>query len=161
MEEARKQRYFSKEEALIKARKYCAYQERSHQEVRTKLLNLGQRGAELEQIISKLIEENFLNEERFAIAFTLGKFRIKKWGKVKIERELKFRKVSNYCIAKAIGAIEQNDYEKTLKSVLLKKWNAVKAENNFVRKNKTAQYLMSRGFESEMIWIELNAQNEN
>ena len=148
-------KYYSEADALKVARKYCAFQERSHSEVRTRLLALGQRGLTLENIIAKLIEENFLNEERFACAFATGKFRMKKWGRQKIENELKLRKVSSYCINKAMALIENSEYEKTLQTVMLKKWKSTKGIQEYQRKIKTAQYLISRGYESEMVWQKL------
>jgi len=139
-----------------KLRHYCAYQERCHEEVRTKLLSLKIYGNNLEEIINKLIEDDFLNEERFAKAYAGGKFRIKKWGRGKIINELKKRKVSAYCINKAMLEIGQEDYLLTLNklvSVTLKKY---KTNNNFETKNKVTRYLISRGYESELVWDLVN-----
>src|SRR4249919_2672470 len=91
--------------ALQKAKHYCAYQERCHSEVRDKLYSFGLHRNEVEPLLTQLIEENFLNEERFAIAYAGGKFRIKNWGKEKIKYALKQNKVSEYCIHKALAAI--------------------------------------------------------
>ena len=102
------------DELLKKLAHYCAYQERSHREVKTKLLELGARGLELENIIVELISQNYLNEERFAKAFAGGKFRTKKWGKVKIIQELKKHFLSDYVIKKAIKEISDDDYEKAI-----------------------------------------------
>ena len=151
----KKKKFYSPEEALAKAMSYCAYQERCHSEVRTKLLQMNVFGKQLEEIMARLIEENFLNEERFAVAFAGGKFRMKKWGKQKIENELKLRKVSSYCINKAMALIENSEYEKTLQTVMLKKWKSTKGIQEYQRKIKTAQYLISRGYESEMVWQKL------
>lgn len=101
--------------ALRKAESYCAYQERCQQEVRDKLYEWGLWKNAVENIIAKLIQDNFLNEERFAKAYAGGKFRIKKWGKVKIKLELKKRKISDYCIRQAMKEIDGPDYEKELK----------------------------------------------
>jgi len=139
-----------------KLRHYCAYQERCHEEVRTKLLSLKIYGNNLEEIINKLIEDDFLNEERFAKAYAGGKFRIKKWGRGKIINELKKRKVSAYCINKAMLEIGQEDYLLTLNklvSVTLKKY---KTNNDFETKNKVTRYLISRGYESELVWDLVN-----
>ena len=95
-------KYLTKEQALQKIKHYCAYQERCHNEVKEKLYNLGVWKKEHDEIIATLIEENYLNEERFAIAFAGGRFRIKKWGRVKIKYELKQKQVSDYCIKKSI-----------------------------------------------------------
>src|SRR5579862_2862160 len=114
------QKYYSKAEALKRAEKYCAYQERSHSEVRTKLLQLGQRGRELEDIMVTLIEKGFLNEERFAIAYTGGKFRMKHWGKNKIIQQLKFRNISDYSIRRSLKEIDEKDYKASLKTIIEK-----------------------------------------
>lgn len=142
-----------------KLRHYCAYQERCHEEVRTKLLSLKIYGDALDEIINKLIEDDFLNEERFAKAYAGGKFRIKKWGRGKIINELKKRKVSAYCINKAMLEIGEEDYLITLNklvSVTLKKY---KTNNDFETKNKVTRYLISRGYESELVWDLVNKKN--
>ena len=136
---------------LNKLRHFCAYQERCHEEVRTKLLSLKVYGDTLEEIINKLIEEDFLNEERFAKAFAGGKFRIKKWGRVKIKIELKKRKISDYCIKKGMQEIDEDEYIKTLKSILVKKLKENPKGKEQVRNYKAAQYAMSRGFEGDLV----------
>ncbi len=138
-------------DVLNKLRRYCAYQERCHEEVRTKLLSLKIYGNDLEEVINTLIEENFLNEERFARSFAGGKFRVKKWGKQKILRELKLRKISDYCIRKAMEEIPDDDYDKTLRSLIaasMKKY----AGDPFVQRSKTANYCIARGFEHDRVW---------
>lgn len=150
-------KYVSKSEALAKLQRYCAYQDRCHQEVRSKLLDLGIYGNDLEEIIADLIEENFLNEERFARSFARGKFRIKKIGRNRIKRELKQRQVSAYCIRKAMTEIEEEDYHKTLCEVIVKKYRNLKEADDFVRKGKVAKYVISRGFEPKLVWECLNS----
>ena len=103
------EKWVSKEEALAKIQRYCAYQVRCHQEVRTRLLDMGVYADWLEEIIVQLIEENFLNEERFARSFARGKFRIKQWGRNRIRQELKKRNISAYCIRMAMEEIEEQD----------------------------------------------------
>lgn len=152
----KQKKWLSKTEALAKLQAYCAYQDRCHKEVRSKLLDLGIYGDDLEEIIADLIEENFLNEERFARSFARGKFRIKQWGKIRIKRELKQRDISDYCIRKAMEEIEEEDYQKTLESILLKKNARLNAPNLYTRKAKLAKYAMSRGFEHNLIWEILN-----
>jgi regulatory protein len=147
-----KKKFYSKEEAYRKALDYCALQERCHQEVRDKLYYWGLHKEDVEALIAQLITEGFLNEERFAIAFAGGKLRIIKYGKVKIKNELKLRKVSNYCIRKALAAIDENDYVKILKELINKKDREIKETNEYKRKNKLALYAISRGFESELVW---------
>src|SRR5437016_5381296 len=114
MEEERKKKIHSPVEALKKAYKFCAYQERSQQEVRDKLYELGLHKKDVEPIISQLVIEGFINEERFAIAYAGGKFRIKQWGRIKIRLALQQKSVSEYCINKALKEINNRDYQKTL-----------------------------------------------
>ncbi|MBI3233040.1 MAG: RecX family transcriptional regulator [Bacteroidetes bacterium] len=142
-------------ELLTKAMKYCAYQERCHQEVRNKLLEIGARGMELESIMVHLIEHNFLNEERFAIAFAGGKFRIKKWGIIKIVNELKKRDISEYCIKKALKEIEKEDYIKTLELLITKKSHSLKEENIYIKKNKIAKFVISKGYDPSLVWEQI------
>ena len=121
-------KFLTKEQALQKLRQYCAYQERSHYEVIQKLWELGIRKAEHDEIVSSLIEDNYLNEERFAIQYAGGKFRMKEWGKKKIYYGLKEKQVSDYCINKALKAISQDDYLKTLYNLAEKKYDSLKGE---------------------------------
>ena len=104
----------SPEQALQKARHYCGYQERCHSEVQEKLYSFGLRKPQVEAALATLIEENYLNEERFAIQYAGGHFRLKQWGKVRIRYQLKQKQVSEYCIKKALAAIEDEDYLRTL-----------------------------------------------
>ena len=145
-----------KDRALRKLQKYCAYQDRCHQEVRSKLLDLKIYGDDLEDIIVQLIEENFLNEERFARSYARGKFRIKKWGRTRIRQELKRRKISAYCIKKGMEEIDEEDYVKTLRGLIDKKRNLLKEKKPFLLKNKLAKYVMGKGYESQLVWLELN-----
>jgi regulatory protein len=149
-------RFLTPAQSLPVMRKYCAYQERCHQEVRTRLLEYGVRGNDLENVMTKLIEEDFLNEERFAIAFARGKFRMNDWGMKKIEMELKMRGVSAYCIRKALDQIDKDDYRKSLHEMVAKKAANVKAANSYARKQKVAQYLVGKGYESELVWEAVN-----
>ena len=117
--------HFSKEQALQKARYYCTYQERCHSEVKEKLYSLGLYKKDVEELLSNLIEDNYLNEERFAIQFAGGRFRIKQWGKVKIKYELKQKLVSDFCIKKALASINENDYQKTIQKLFSAKLKTV------------------------------------
>ena len=141
---------------------WCAYQERAQQETRDKLYEYGLHTADVEQIITELIGNNFLNEERFAIAFAGGKFRIKKWGKIKIKIELRQRKVSDYCINKALKQIPDKDYFSTLEKIILQKSKLVKETNKIKRHYKLIQYASSRGYEKDLIIEALKEiQNES
>ncbi|MDZ4758284.1 MAG: regulatory protein RecX [Bacteroidota bacterium] len=143
-------------EYLDKARRYCSYQERCHSEVRNKLYELGARGLDLDNIIVRLIEENFLNEERFAIAYAGGKFRQKQWGRVKITLELKARKISVYCIQKAMKEVPEDDYVQTLDNIIFKKNNLLKEKNPLTKKMKLVAYGISRGYEQDLVWSAVN-----
>ena len=146
-------KYLSYDKALRKLQAYCAYQERCHQEVRQKLLDLGIYGDDLDQIIAELIEDNFLNELRYAIAFAGGKFRVKKWGRRKIERALKQNRISDYCIRKALASeLPEADYHATLLQVLHKKNRLLNARNDYERRQKLALYALDRGYESSLVW---------
>ena len=138
----------SREEALQKARHYCGYQFRCHQEVKDKLYSFGLRRQDVEAALATLVEEDYLNEERFAVQFAGGHFRLKQWGKVKIRYELKQRQVSDYCIKKALATIEDDDYLKTLERLARKKWESLREEPNlFTRKRRLQDYLLQKGYE--------------
>ena len=140
------------EQAAQKIRQYCAYQERNHQEVKEKLFGYGLYKDQVETLMASLISENYLNEERYAIAFAGGKFKIKEWGKVKIKYALKQNKISEYCIKKALNQISEDDYLRTLEKLFHAKHKEVKKEKNiFVQKKKIQNYLMQKGFEHELI----------
>ncbi|MBV4356236.1 regulatory protein RecX [Pinibacter aurantiacus] len=146
------ERTLTPEQALQKAKQYCAYQERSHQEVKDKLYSYGLYKPAVETMLSQLIEENYLNEERFAIAFAGGKFRMKHWGKVKIKYELKLKKVGDYCIKKALQSIEDEPYFETLHKLAEEKWKTLKGEKNiFIKMRKMQDYLLQKGYENE--WV--------
>jgi regulatory protein len=151
-EETNTKKKYSPEQAWSKALKWCAYQERSQQDVRDKLYDYGLHEREVEELISRLIQEGFLNEERFAIAFAGGKFRILGWGKVKIKLALKQKRVSDYCIKKALSQIDDTAYIEKLKKVVLKRSKEIKEKDTFKRNYKLAQYALSRGFEQDLVW---------
>ncbi len=141
---------------LQKIKRYCAYQERSQQEVRDKLYDEGLHKNDVENTIAELVTEGYINEERFAIAYAGGKFRVKSWGKVKIKLELKAKKVSDYCIRKALAAIDDHDYNKTLQKVITTHSKKVKEKDQRKRNYKIARHAISRGFEPEMVWEALS-----
>ena len=149
-----------KEQAIQRIRHFCAYQERAQQEVRDKLYALGMTKDEVEEIISDLITENFLNEARFAESFAGGHFRIKAWGKQKIKYALQQKRVSPVNIKKALQSIDEHDYEKTLLTLATKKWNSLKGEKGMSRMVKTNSFLNQRGFESTLIQPILQALNK-
>jgi regulatory protein len=139
------------EQALQKLRHYCGYQERCHTEVKEKLYSLGVFKNEHDAIIATLIEEGYLDEERFAIAFAGGKFRVKHWGRVKIKYELKQKQVSEYSIKKALQQIKEDEYLDVLKKLACEKFALLKEEQHLLRKKKTMDYLIQRGFEMDLV----------
>jgi regulatory protein len=150
----------SKEEALQKLRQYCAYQERSHSEVQQKLWDLGVRRADHDTVISALIEDDYLNEERFAKAFAGGKFRMKDWGRKKILYALKEKRVSEYSIRQAMKEIPEDDYQRTLEKLAEKKWNELKGEQHLIRQKKTQDYLLQKGYEFQLVLAAVKALRE-
>ena len=141
----------TKEQALQKLKHYCGYQERCHSEVKEKLYSLGVWKKDQDEIIATLIEEKYLDEERFAIAFAGGHFRLKQWGRVKIKYEMKQRQVSEYSIKKALKLIDEADYQKVLQKLATEKYAVLKTEQHLVRKKKTIDYLLGKGFEMELV----------
>ena len=139
------------DQALQKIKSFCAYQERCHLEVKQKLYSFGLYKNDVEKIIAQLIDENFLNEERFAIAFAGGKFRINQWGKVKIKYELQQKGISNYCISLALRNIDEEDYSITINKLTKAKWISLKSEQYIVREHKTKNYLIQKGYEHSLI----------
>ena len=146
------QKNIGTEKALQKIRQFCGYQERTHQEVKDKLYGYGLYRKDVELLLTQMIEENYLNEERYAIAFAGGKFRIKKWGRVKITYELKQKRISEYCIREALSTIEEEDYRKTIRGLFHQKKQSLSREKNvFVKKQKIRSFLLQRGFEPSLI----------
>ena len=146
------QQQFTPQQSLPKAKHYCSYQERCHSEVKEKLYGFGLNKNESDQIISTLIEENYLNEERFAIMYAGGHFRTKHWGRIKIKYELKKKMVSDYCIKKALSSLDDTAYAKTLERLTALKLKTLKSEKNlFVRKRKLQDHLLQKGFESDLV----------
>jgi regulatory protein len=143
-------KHLTKEQAIQKLKHYCAYQERCHSEVKEKLYSLGVWKKEHDEIIASLIEENYLNEERFAIAFAGGKWRIKQWGRVKIKYELKQKQVSEYCIKKAMKQIDEEGYLRVLDKLAKEKYASLKSEQYIIRKKKVLDYLIGKGFEPSL-----------
>lgn len=145
------QNRLTKEQAWQKIKHYCAYQERSHSEVKNKLYGFGLYKSEVEELLSKTIEEDYLNEERFAMQFAGGKFRIKGWGKVKIVYELRQKGVSAYNINHALKAISDEDYNCTLQKLTETKWQQLKGEHYLTKQAKAMSYLMQKGYEPALI----------
>jgi len=131
--------------------KYCNYQERCHSEVQNKLYELGADTNEVNQLLVDMIEAGLLNEERFARNYARGRFRIKHWGRMKIIQHLKQKKISAYCIQKAMTEIDPNEYFETAVKLCKRKLEELKKDKEIVRKNKAYRYLQQKGYESSII----------
>lgn len=145
------------EQAKQKALHYCAYQERSHQEVKNKLYEMGLRSSEVDELLTYLITEGFLNEERFAKTFAGGKFRQKKWGRIKIVHALEGKGLTKNCIRIGLKEIDEQDYEATLLDLLTSKMQTLEEENIFTLRDKLSKYAIAKGFEPELVWKQIKA----
>jgi regulatory protein len=142
----------TKEESIQKIRHYCQYQDRCHLEVKEKLYSFGLKKNLVEELLAKMIEENSVNEEKFAIAYARGKFRMKKWGKIKIKNELKLRQVGSFYIDTALDGIDSEEYMQTFQKLAAKRIGSLKMEKNIlVRKRKLQDYLLRKGYERALI----------
>jgi regulatory protein len=138
------------EQALQKAKHYCAWQERCHSEVKEKLYSYGLKKHHVDILLTQLIEENYLNEERYAQQFTGGHFRMKQWGRIKIRHELKQKGISDYLIKKSFREIDEDAYLQTLQKLVAAKWKTLKG-NTLLKNSKVTAYLLQKGFENPLI----------
>lgn len=143
---------YSIKEAINKIEHYCAYQERCHEEVVSKLRTMKLDSSEIDEIIIQLISSNFLNESRFACSFARGKHRIKHWGKIRIVNELKFRKITTYNINLALKEIPADEYLDTFTSLAERQWEAIRETNTLKKKKKFCDFLLRKGFESNLVY---------
>lgn len=146
MEQQRPKKVLDLALAREKIRSYCAYQERNQREVKQKLLGYGLLPYIADEILMELIQDGFLNEERYAQAFARGKVNIKGWGRKKIEMELKMRGISTPCITKALSEIDADNYSSKLASLTQKKWDSLKGSRNDIRRQKVINYLLGKGY---------------
>lgn len=142
---------WSQEEAFEKLTTFCAYQDRCPWEIRRKLYDKGIKDEPAEKLIAELIEEEFVNEERYARSFARGKFRLKKWGKTRIRMELKMREISEDLIRKGLSEIDPAEYYDTLLTQTEKKWESTHESETYKKKFKVTQYLMNKGFEMDLV----------
>lgn len=143
---------YSIKEAIQKMEHYCAYQERCHEEVTQKLRSMKMDSDEINQIIYHLINENFLNEERFACSFARGKHRIKHWGKIRIVNELKFRGINQTLITIALKEFSPEEYHQTLETVANKQWESIRESNATKKRKKFCDFMLRKGFESNLVY---------
>jgi regulatory protein len=143
---------YSIKEAISKIEHYCAYQERCHEEVVSKLRSMKLDSEEIDEIIAHLIGSNFLNESRFACSFARGKHRIKHWGKIRIVNELKFRKITTYNINLALTEITEEDYLTTFQNLADRTWENSTETNALKKRKKFCDNLLRKGFESNLVY---------
>ncbi len=149
----RKQQQLNKEQVFEKLKHYCSYQQRCNSEVKNKLKEFTLSEAETLEVITELFECGFLNDERFAIDFARGKFKIKRWGKLKIKNALQQKLISAQVLTKALSAIDKKDYQKTFYLVADKKCESLSAEKNkFIKNKKLTDFLLQKGFEYQLIF---------
>lgn len=148
----------SVKDALRKAAMFCAYQERTQQEARDRLKDWGVLGDDAEEVIAELIQQNYLNEERFAKSFAGGKFRVKGWGRRKIKQHLQQRGISGYNLEQALKEIAPDDYRGTLSDLLAKKRQTLRDSNPLVIKQKLVRYALSKGYEPDLIFAVLGEE---
>lgn len=141
-----------KEIALRKSEHYCAYQERSKLEVLNKLHEWDVSSRDMDSIIEYLEKENYLNEERFAKAYSIGKFRMKNWGKIRIRQGLMMKGLSEKQIDLGLKDIPAEDYEKKLKQILAKKSEMLENLNPFQKNHTIAKYAIGQGYEPNLVW---------
>ncbi|MFK8058243.1 MAG: regulatory protein RecX [Saprospiraceae bacterium] len=140
------------DQALKKLERYCSYQDRCHQEVRRKLYDVGLYGEDVDHVMAKLIETSFLDEERFARSYARGKFRMKKWGRIRIQIELRSRQISKYCMKAAMQELEEYDYEGTLKKLLEKRYEKQKSDlHPYAKRQDLITFGMRKGYEIDII----------
>ena len=142
-------------ELLLHAERFCAYRERCTFEVRQKMKELGADANKTEKVIASLSNDDYLNDERFAHLFVSGKFRIKRWGKNKIKAELRMKNISDSLISKGLSAIDDLEYEKTIHHLIKKKEKEVKSNDLKIKIQKIGMYLLSKGYESNLIWEQI------
>ncbi|MAD97478.1 MAG: recombinase RecX [Flavobacteriaceae bacterium] len=142
---------YTVDEIKKKLEYYCVYQDRCHKDVEEKLREFFLIPEAKEEIIIHLIQENYLNEERFAKSFVRGKHNIKKWGRNRIKKELEFRDISAYSIKKGFQEIEEDDYYNTLLQLAEKKNGLLKETNEYQRKQKLKNFLFNKGYEYDLI----------
>ena len=147
---------YTVKEATERIQSFCAIQDRCQWEVEKKMKEWKISDEIIENILTDLILDKFVDEQRFSESFCRGKFRIKRWGKVKIKNELKIKKISKNCIDKGLLQIKNEEYMEVLKYLYIKKRNSLKDTNQFIRKGKIAKHLQQKGFESNMIWELIN-----
>lgn len=139
-------------EIKLKLERFCAYQERCHFDVVQKMRGMAIDSHTIGEIVVYLIQNQFLNEERFARSFARGKHRIKNWGNVRIINELKARNISQTIIKMALTEIPTEEYFTTFESLSAKIWENITEKNELKKRKKFCDYLLRKGFESQLVY---------
>lgn len=139
------------QQAKPKIEYYCNYQERCQSEVKEKLYSFGLDTEDVNALLAHVVKSGLVNEERFARLFAGGKFRQKHWGREKIKRELRYKKISDYCIKKAMTEIDDEAYMEALQKLAEKYYQGLKDRLKYIKVRKTMQHLMVKGFETDLI----------
>ena len=145
-------KYITKQEALVKAQNLCAYQEKCEYDIRKKLYDWNAKPENFDDIINQLIQDKFIDEQRYAISFAKEKFRFNKWGKIKIEYTLKQKNLPSNIIYNALNEINETDYNSVLEKELLKKLKSIKDTDEYTIKSKLARFAISKGFENGKVF---------
>ena len=151
----------SVKEAIQKIEHFCAYQERCHEEVVSKLWTMKMSSDEIDEIMAHLIAGNFLNETRFACSFARGKHRIKHWGNIRIVNELKQRHISSYNINLALKEISADEYETTFNQIAARNWENMTERNRLKKRKKFCDFLLRKGFESQLVYAKVKELEES
>ncbi|MDA6068184.1 RecX family transcriptional regulator [Flavobacterium sp. AC] len=152
---------FTIKDAILKLEHFCAYQERCHSEVISKLYSLKMFPDEIDVVVVQLIENNFLNETRFACSFARGKHRIKHWGRIRITNELKMKQVSSTNITLALKEITAEEYETTFEQLSERCWNNLNEKNTLKKRKKFCDYMLRRGYESFLVYDKVTQLEKN
>jgi len=144
------------EQVLQKLRFYCRYQQRCQSEIKEKLFELGVNKKDHDELITELVKENCLNDERFAVAYTSGRFKLKQWGRKKIQKGLREKRVSDEIAQKALEQINAKEYRAILDKLAKERYAALKHEQHLVRKKKTMDYLIQKGYELDLVRKAIN-----
>ena len=150
-------KYITKQEALVKAQNMCAYQEKCEYDIRKKLYDWKAKPEDFDDIINQLIQDKFIDEQRYAISFVKEKFRFNKWGKIKIEYTLKQKNIPSKLINKALNEINEIDYNSVLEKELLKKLISIKDTDEYTIKSKLSRFAISKGFENGKVFDMISA----
>jgi regulatory protein len=151
MFQSSKKKSYTPAEALQKIAAFCTYQERNFKEVEAKLREYGLDEDEAGEIIIRLSREKLLDEERYAKSFVRGKYRQKKWGRRRIQQELKQKGISEFCIKAGMKEIDGDEYYQNLVDLLEKKDAQEKERHPAKRRQKLTQFLTLKGYESDLI----------